>query len=136
MGSAGEAAENWVLDGLLGDNHIASVPDVMYMGLFTEVPTDGGGGIEVASTGNNYYRAMVLNDSDNWPDAAGSVKSNGQIVQFPNALDPWGTIVAWALFDALEGGNLVVYGELDMQRVINSGTAPYFEVGDLTITAD
>jgi hypothetical protein len=136
MGSAAETAENWVLDSAFGDNHSTSFPDDIYFALFTETPTDAGGGIEVASTGNNYYRAYMPNDNTTWADAVGSVKATVAIVQFPNALEDWGTIVSWGIFDSLDGGTLIVYGDLDLPRGITSGTSPFFAPGDFSVTAD
>lgn len=137
MGSAGDNAENWILDAILGDNHTTDFPSTVYMALYTASPTDGGGGTEVGTTGTNYARVAVTNNSTNFPAASGSQKSNGAIIQFNDATGDWGVIVAWGLMSASSGAATpVLYGDLDTPKTISSGMAPFFNIGDLVIGCD
>ena len=45
---------------------------------------------------------------------------------------PWGTIVAFALFDQL--GNMLWYGNLTASKTINTGDQLTFAAGGLTVT--
>lgn len=136
MGSAGDTAENWILDAMLGSGHAAGFPNDVYVALFTAAPSDGGGGTEVGTSGTNYARAAVTNNDVSWPPASSSTKVNGITVQFNDALGDWGTVTSYALFDDPSTGNIIIYGNLDISRTINSGTSPFFAPGDMIFTAD
>lgn len=135
MGSAGTNAENWILDAMLGDGHTANFANTVYVALFTVSPTSGGGGSEVGTSGTNYSRVGVANNSTNWPNAASSVKTNGLTIQFPDATTDWGAVTSYAIFDSSSGGSILVYGDLDVTRSINAGTSPFFAPGDLILRA-
>lgn len=94
-----------VIDHSTGKTAIGAAPSV-YMGLFTTAPTDGGGGVEVA--GGAYARVAV--PAANWNAASGSapsITSNSAAATFPTATANWGTVVAFGIFDAAAGGDLL-----------------------------
>lgn len=133
MGSKSDYLEDALLDHILGGGDF-SRPATVYIALYTVAPTDVGGGTEV--TGGSYARAAVENNATNWPAAASGAKSNGTQINFITATAAWGTIVAFAIFDALSGGNLLYWGSLGGSVVISSGQTAYIAVGDLDITED
>lgn len=94
-----------ILDHSTGKNAV-SMPTV-YIGLFTAVPTDAGGGTEVS--GNGYAR--VGTSASTWNSASGSdpsSTSNSASITFPTDITAnWGSIVAIGAFDALTSGNLL-----------------------------
>ena len=108
-------------------------PATLYVALFTTAPDDAGaGGTEVS--GGAYARVGVANNLTNWPaPAAGAAgqKSNGVAITFPQATAAWGTVVAWAVFDALTGGNMLDYAVLATSKTVQTGDTPVFGVGDL-----
>lgn len=132
-GSKSDYLENELLDHVLGGGDYAR-PVTVYVALFTVAPNDTGGGTEVS--GGSYARASVTNDVTNWPAASGGSKSNGQDITFAQATADWGTVVAFAILDAVTAGNMLYWGDLTTSKAINSGDTAKFATGDITITED
>lgn len=102
-----------------------------WLALFTVTPSDAGGGTEV--TGGSYAR---VNSSGKWPTpSAGSVSNNAGI-SFATASASWGTLVAFGLFDASSGGNLLRWAALTASKVVGSGDTPSWAASTLTFTED
>lgn len=78
-----------------------------HLALFTAAPSDSGGGTEVS--GGSYARQNL---STALGTHSGGVISNSSQVTFPDASADWGTILAWATFDASTGGNMLWWGWL------------------------
>lgn len=125
--------EDAILDHVLGGGNY-SRPANVYVALFTSAPSDSGGGTEVS--GGSYARATVTNNSTNFPAASGGVKSNGTAITFAQATGAWGTIVAFAIFDALSSGNMLYWGALTASKTVANGDTPSFPVGSLVFTED
>jgi hypothetical protein len=104
-----------------------SPPAVVYVALFTVSPTPSGGGTEVG--GGGYGRqtvtfiAPVNGQTQNFAD-----------IFFPIATSPWGTIVAFGLFDASSGGNMLYFGALSTSRSIMTTDQLKFPAGQLIAT--
>lgn len=135
MAGKSDYLENKVLDHILGGPDYTR-PATVYIALFTAAPTSdaGTGGTEV--TGGAYGRASVTNNATNFPAAAGGVKSNGVVITFATATAPWGTLVAFGVYDASTGGNLLFWNVLTANKVINTNDIAQFPVGSLTFTED
>lgn len=126
-GSKSNFLELSLVDHVLGSIDYTP-PTNIHVALFTVAPADGGGGTEV--TGGSYARVSVANNTTNFPSA--NPKLNGTVITFPKATADWGTIVAFGLFDAGSGGNLLYWGWLgtddgDLFTGLNTGdvlTAP------------
>ena len=131
--SKSDYLENKVLDHVLGGGDYTR-PATVYVALYTSAPTDSGGGTEVS--GGSYARVAVTNNATNWPAASGGSKANGTAITFPEATANWGTVVAFGLFDAANGGNLLYWGELLQNQAVNSGSIAGFAIGALTIRED
>lgn len=129
--SKSDYLENKVLDLILGGVAFSS-PATVYVALFTTTPSDAGGGVEVS--GGSYARVSKVNNSTNWPAASGGAKSNGTEIAFPTATANWGTVVAFGIFDAASGGNLLYWGPISPSKSVPSGATARFPVGDLDIT--
>ena len=132
-GSKSDFLENTLLDEVLGATDYTP-PGTVYLALFTAAPDDTGGGTEVS--GGGYARVAVTNNSTNWPAASGGSKSNGVDMTFPQATADWGTVVAFAIFDASTAGNMLYWGDLTTSKTINNGDTAKFAAGDITITED
>ncbi len=105
----------------------------LYVALFTTAPDDAGlNGVEVS--GGAYARVAVTNNATNWPAASGGAKSNGVAVTFPQATAAWGTVVAFAVYDAAIGGNMIVSAALSASKSVQTGDTPVFGVGDLKLS--
>lgn len=132
-GSFSDFLELELLDHVFG-NAAYTAPGTLHIGLFTVAPSDTGGGTEV--TGGSYARVAVTNNSTNWPAASGGAKANGTAVTFPTATASWGTVVAFGIFDAGSGGNLLAWATLTTNKTIGSGDTASFPIGDIDITLD
>ncbi len=135
MSGKSDYLENKVLDHILGGPDYAR-PATIYVALFTVAPTAdaGTGGTEV--TGGAYARVAVTNNTTNWPAATGGVKSNGTVITFPTATAPWGTLVAFAIYDASTAGNMLFWNVLTANKVINTNDIAQFPVASLVFTED
>lgn len=110
-------------------------PTQLWVGLFTVTPSDSGGGTEVS--GGSYARVQRNPADANWtaPDATGGVTRNAAAITFPAPTANWGTVVAFGLFDASSGGNLLIWGPISPSRTINNGdAAPEFAIDALQVT--
>lgn len=119
MGSKSDYLEAAVLNILGGTT--PTVPATVYVALFTTLPSDSGGGVEVS--GGGYARVAVTNNSTNFPAASGGSKSNGTLIDFGTATLDWGDVIGWGIFDAASSGNLLWWGQLQGARKVFSGLA-------------
>lgn len=121
------------------DGTAASKPANLYVGLFTATPNDAGGGTEVSTSGTNYARATVAASAANWSSPTGNngTTANLNTINFGAPSGNWGSIVAFGIFDALSGGNLLWWGALDIAKTVNNGdAAPSFAASALSIQVD
>lgn len=135
------ALSNYLEAALLNEvfRNTAFLSPATYVALFTVAPTDAGGGTEV--TGGAYARKQVNTDGVTAPfwtapaDDAGPQKvDNNSDVTFATATASWGTVVAVGIFDALTAGNLLYYGALTTNKVVDNGDTFKFATGQLKCT--
>jgi hypothetical protein len=142
MSQASDYLENKLIDHLFRGTSFAK-PPALYIGLFTAMPSDVGGGTEVA--GGGYARVALAPTDSNWKATqggtsgasagTGGVTSNAVGVAYPVPTGNWGTVVAIGIFDAPTTGNLLVWAPLAASRqIINGDPAPTFGVDALTVT--
>ena len=118
---------------------------VIYVGLLTAAPSDAGGGTEVS--GNNYARvkaaassAQALTDwkstQNNDVASTGTTGSttNTNSVTFPTPSATWGVVTHIGVYDALTGGNLLLYGSLTISKTINQSDTVTFPAAALSFT--
>lgn len=125
--------ENELLDHILGGGGGAAwtPPATVYIALFTVAPNDAGsGGTEVS--GGSYARTAGTFATA----ASGGSKSNSAAVTFPTASGSWGTVVAFGVYDAASGGNLLMSNNLTASKAVASGDTAQFAIGTLTATLD
>lgn len=120
--------ENKIIEHMLR-NQSFTPPSTLYLALYTTAPSDAGGGTEVS--GGSYARQSFTLTA-----ASGGATSNSADITFPTATADWGTIVAVGIFDAQTGGNLLMYGDLETSKTVNSGDTFVIKAGDLDITVD
>lgn len=139
---ASDFLENALIDHLFRTRTFAK-PAALWMALFTAAPSDAGGGTEVS--GGAYARVNLPPLDANWTATQGGTSgnssgTNGQtgnaaIITFATPTATWGSVVAFGIFDAATGGNLLIWDALVTPRTVNLGDpAPNFPVGALTIT--
>lgn len=112
-------------------------PSTLYLALFTTAPTSytaGTGGTEVS--GGSYARASVTNNTTNFPSISGTtrVKTTGANITFTTPTATWGTVTAFAFYDAASAGTYLSGGDLTTSKTINSGDTVTFNTGNLTLT--
>lgn len=84
-----------------------------YVGLFTAVGTDAGTGFTEVSGGS--YARQAASGGSVWGAPTGSdpvTITTSLTIAFPVATANWGTVIAWGLFDAVSGGNLLEWDYL------------------------
>lgn len=127
-GSMSNYAEAALIDHLLRNSAYTSVATV-YLGLFTDDPTDAGTGTEV--TGGSYAREAIAFDA-----AASRTLDNTSDITFTTATANWGTVSHWGVYDHSTGGsgNLLAHGDFTAGKAINSGDTAKVLAGELDIT--
>jgi hypothetical protein len=142
MSQASDYLENQIIDHLFRGATFAK-PANLYFALFTSAPSDTGGGTEV--TGGSYARVAITPSNTNFNATQGGTSgassgtggntTNAVAITFPAPTANWGTVVAYGIFDATSGGNLLIWGNLNTSKTINNGdAAPSFTAGNLSIT--
>jgi hypothetical protein len=90
-----------------------TAPSAIYMGLFLSDPKEDASGAEVS--GGGYARQQITMTAP----VDGEGKNQNDII-FPIALTDWGTITHVAIFDALTGGNMLVYMPISNPKTIEA----------------
>jgi len=136
-GSASDFLELELLDHVLG-NAAYTAPATTYIALATAAITDADTGSTITEPiGNGYARVAFTNNATNWPVAAAGAKANGVAITFATASGGnWGTVTHFAILDALTLGNMLLWGDLTVSKVINDGDTAEFAIGDLDVTLD
>lgn len=124
--SATIALANALLDVQLGATTI--LPATVYVGLMFGSPASDGSGVSEPLVGA-YARVGVANNPANWPAASGGIKTHGFDIIFPTATAAWGNLTHFGIFDALSGGNVKIYGPLDVPRNVQLGDTFRFLAG-------
>lgn len=125
-GNLSNYLENKLLDHFLG-TAAYTMPTTVYVGLYTVVPTDAGGGTQV--TGGSYARQTAA-----FSAAASGTTSNTANIDFAGM--PAATTVAIGVFDALTSGNLLLWGTLTANKTTDAGDTLRIATGDLDISID
>lgn len=133
MSEMSDYLEQQIIDHLFRTATFAK-PAAIFMALFTVDPTDSGGGTEV--TGGAYAREEVVQLDANWnaPGTTGLTDNVNDIVFTTASGADWGTVTGMAIFDAVTGGNMLMWSALSANKVVNDGDTFKFSVGDLDVT--
>lgn len=108
---------NNVLNYVTGQTAMPTLP-AAWLALFTVAGTDAGTGFTEVS-GGSYVRmptAGVWTAAVSGPPSI--VANGGSGISFPISTAPWGTVIAWGLYDASTSGNLLAWDYL--------GSNPWF----------
>jgi len=118
--------ENKLIDHFLGTTTYTK-PAAVYVGLFTVIPGEAGGGTEV--TGGSYARQAAT-----FGAASSGATTNSANIDFAGM--PSGTTVAIGIFDASTSGNMLLYGGLTANKTTDAGDTLRIATGSLTISID
>jgi hypothetical protein len=111
------------------DTELATIKVALY--LDSDKPTDSNAGTEI--TGGSYVRQSVTR-ATGWMSTGGATQ-NAADITFPEATADWGSVGAFALFDAA-GTNMLYWGDLTTPKTINTGDTAKIAAGDIDITED
>ena len=125
-GNLSNYLENKLIDHFLGTTAY-TMPTTIYVGLYTVVPTDAGGGTQV--TGGSYARQLAT-----FSASSGGATSNTSDIDFTGM--PAATTVAIGIFDAITSGNLLLWGTLTTNKTTDAGDTLRIATGDLDISID
>lgn len=120
--------------GLLFGGTAFPLPNV-YVALSTTVPNaDGTNFTQVSGVG--YGRVLIDNDDPaSWSNPPSSSQTLNKVtVTFPAAGGSWGSVVAFGLYDAPSGGNLLAWASLAQPKVIGTGDVASFAIDSLVVS--
>jgi len=127
-GTLSVALANELLDHILQTGAF-TVPSDIYVALYSVAPTGAGGGTEL--TGSGYARIV----HNSWDAAASGASENTGAITFAAASGgDWSEAVAFALFDAITGGNFLGWGDLTVSKTVTDGDTAEFAAGALDVT--
>lgn len=118
--------ENAVINHFLRGNSQTS-PSKVYLALYKTDPTDDDTGTEVS--GGGYIRKEITLGAP-----TNGVTKNTTDVEFPIATADWGTVTHGGVRDAATGGNLLLHGPLQTNKIIESGDQFRIPANQLTFT--
>ena len=141
VAQASDYLENKIVDHLFrGVQWVA--PTTLYLGLMNAAPTDAGASAEVV--GGGYTRLAVPCTLTNWRATQGGngastgdtgTTANLITLVFPAPTGGWGNITHFGIFDALTGGNLLLWDAVASPQTVNAGDpAPAFPIDALAVT--
>ena len=134
MGSFADYLENAILNHVFGTGEGKSLsyaqPD-KFIALCTVAVTDTATGSTITEPASPSYARKVM---ATWDAAAAGATENTNNITFAQATADWGTILDFAICDAVTVGNVLAYGSLTISKSVASGDTPKFATGDLDVT--
>lgn len=106
-----------------------AIPANYYIGLSKTAPNMSGSGVSEPS-GGGYSRVKLTGLS---APSNGTV-TNSNAIDFNESTASWGTVTHFVVFDALTGGNLLMYGQLTTSRSVEPSTIMTIKAGALTLS--
>jgi hypothetical protein len=121
-------AEGQVLKWLFTASAITR-PSTWFLALFTSDPGETGSGTEVSGAG--YARKAI-----GFNGASNPVTGPTAQISFTASGGNWGSVTHWAVYDAVSGGNLLVYGALTTAKTVNDGDTAVAAVDAFSVSLD
>jgi len=134
MGSFTDYLENALLDHVFGTGAgktLAYTQPDKFIALCTVAVTDTADGGTITEPGSPSYARKAM---ATWDAASAGATENTNDVLFAQATASFGTILDFAICDAVTAGNVLAYGSLTISKSVASGDTPKFATGDLDIT--
>ena len=114
---------------VFGSKTTPALPGEYYIGVSTSAPNMDGTGV-TEPTDAAYARVKI--ESLSTP-TSGVVKNTADIA-FADATEDWGTCTHFVVYDAQTGGNLLMAGKLDRNRIVQADSQLRFLANGLTLT--
>lgn len=121
---------NQVMGNLFHTKETPAVPAKYYIGLSSTAPAMDGTGVSEPASSAGYKRVELTVLSE----PASGVINNTAAVSFDESTANWGTMTHFVIFDALTGGNLLMYDALSTARNVETATIVTIKAGSLTLT--
>ena len=109
-----------------------TMPDTVYVALFTANPGEDGSLAAEIPSGVGYARAEVTSIFGETDLMTGQAV-NDVAFSFGPATDDWGTVTHSAIVDAPTGGNVLLYGALVEPKVFATGDSTQYAPGGFTV---
>lgn len=111
---------NLVAGNVFGTKADPAIPAKYYLGLSTTVPSVDGSNVHEPSGSAGYARVELTGLTE----PTSGVVSNGQAINFNESTGAWGTVTHFLVYDAeaVNTGNLLMYGELTTPRTVETAT--------------
>jgi len=122
---------NCVMGNVFGSAKDPALPETYYIGLSSTEPAIDGSGVTEPS-GGAYSRVAVSSFS---VPVDGAIENTSD-VEFPESTEDWGTMTHYVIYDAVSGGNLLMYNALEKNRVVQSENQVRFKPSALAFTLD
>ena len=107
----------------------ASLPETYYLAASTTQPLEDGTGVTEPDSATGYSRVAM----SELAQAVDGVTTNSAAISWPKVILDAGAVTHWALFDAAEGGNLLMGGEFDSVKHLDPGTTLTVEAEGLEL---
>jgi hypothetical protein len=125
------ALGNSFLDFLLSGG-VLPQPENVEICLYTEMPTEAGGGTELAAA--SYGSQVLACDLTNFPASVDKTKTNGVLVDFGSPLEEWSDIAGVVIRDA-DTTDFLMFAEFAAPVTAEIGLPLRFPAGYLVFTA-
>lgn len=115
----------------------STIPYDFYIALSSTTPSIDGTGVTEPTVDTGYARAQVDNSIITFDVADESnVVFNHVKIYFPESIKPWSGITHYAIFDASEGGNLLMFGALNATVDVPIKTIVSIPIGTLKVSTE
>ena len=121
---------NQVMGNVYKTKTTPALPGNYYIGLSSTPPALDGTGATEPSGSANYARVKL----ETLGEPAGGVITNTAAVSFDESTANWGVMSHFVIYDALSGGNLLMFDTLSAARNVESATIVTIKAGSLTLT--
>lgn len=121
---------NMVAGNVMKTKTTPALPTKMYLGLSSTVPNLSGGNVTEPSSSAGYKRKELTGLS---APTNGTV-TNNQSIDFDESTASWGTLTHFVIYDALTGGNLLMYGALTVSRIVETATIMTIKANSLNLS--
>ena len=109
-----------------------AIPTKYYIGLSIQAPDTDGHNVDEPSQDAGYTR-VELKDLNEPVDG---LVTNKNAINFPESTGSWGTVTHFVIYDseAVDSGNLLMYGELSTPRAVETATIMTIKEGYLKLS--
>lgn len=121
---------NLVSGNVFGSKKTSALPEKYYLGLSSAAPALDGSGVVEPGEGAGYARVELTSLSA----PVNGVVTNNAAIDFAESTSEWGTMTHFVVYDALTGGNLLMYGELSASRRVEAATIMTIKLGSLNLS--